>query len=311
MKLTQEINQALERIQQEDHTVHTGIRDALFDAVGPIYDEEKSFFPLRPSSCLKPLRDLFYDLKNYYAPGSIPKAPFEARIKLIFQFGHMTETVLKKLFAYKYGVVFEQERVKYGQLTDKDGNVIELTGSIDWASYLGGKALVLCDAKSIGDYPFKTAPKVENIAQMQLYMHSDWGRANQVDRALLIYFNKNTSDIKVIEVPYDAKLAAKLFQRLELVYEYYKRDELPPREYVSGCDWQADYSSYKDHDNAEFMPNVVRQEVLSGDNGPDRTGKPELRHHVEKYGNKVVSYVDKTVKAEYINGKLNLVIKEI
>lgn len=309
MTLTEEINAKLDMIVEEDHIVQNGIRDALFDTVGPLFDTETTFFPLRPSSCLKPLRDLFYDLKNFYRPGSIPKIELEPRIKLIFQFGHLTETLLKKLFGYAYGVVAEQERVKYGQLIDKNGNIIELTGSIDWASTIGGPALILCDAKSIGDFPFKKAPKAENVAQMQLYMHSDWGRRNNVNKALLIYFNKNTSDIKCIEVAYDAELAQKLLDRLSLAFEYYKRDEVPPREYLAGLDWQASYSSYVDYDNAEFT--ISNREVVHVDRGFELINeKREIRDHVEKFGNKRVVYLDKEVQIDYINKKLTLTIEE-
>lgn len=304
-KLTSEINSALAQIVSEDHVVQNGIRDALFDAVGPIFDVEASFFPLRPSSCLKPMRDLYYDLINYYKPGTIPKAPFENRIKLIFQFGHLTETLLKKIFAYKFGVKFEQERVKYGELIDKDGSRIPLTGSIDWATDLNGTtSLILCDAKSIGDFPFKKAPKEDNIAQMQLYMHSDFARANKMDKAMLIYFNKNTSDIKVIEVAYNPTLAAQLLQRLQDVFDYYKREELPPREYLPGLDWQGDYSAYKEYDMQEFTVPEEMREQISTSNSYGRESKEALREHVNKYGNKVVFYLDKTVSVTYINNKL-------
>jgi hypothetical protein len=310
MKLTDEINSTLSRLASEDHVIQNGVRDALFDAVGPIFDQEGAFFPLRPSSCLKPMRDLYYDLINYYKPGSIPKAPFENRIKLIFQFGHMTETLLKKLFAYKFGVKFEQERVQYGTLTAKDGTLIPLTGSIDWATERNGET-ILCDAKSIGDFPFKKAPKEDNIAQMQLYMHSDWGRKNNVNRAQLIYFNKNTCDIKVAEVQYNAQLAEKLLQRLQLVFDYFKNEQVPPREYFAGIDWQANYSAYIDYDNAEFtVPLSERLEIVA----PDEvfgTDKQSLRRFVEKYGNAVVFTIDKEVFVTYDKGKLTLTIKEL
>jgi hypothetical protein len=258
------------------------------------------------------MRDLYYDLVNFYKPGTIPKAPFENRIKLIFQFGHLTETLLKKVFAYTYSVSFEQERVLYGTLKDKEGNDIPLTGSIDWASFVGGNKLILCDAKSIGDYPFKKAPKEDNIAQMQLYMHSDWGRKNNIESAMLIYFNKNTSDIKVVEIPYDAILAQNLLERLQSVFEYYKREELPPREYLPGVDWQGDYSAYKDYDCEEFTLSLTKRTTVALPNeySAPRNEKTAIRNHVEQYGNKIALYVDKTVYVEYNEGKLKLIVKE-
>src|SRR5271165_1428328 len=156
MKITDEINKSLARIQSEDHIVHKGLRETLFDAVTPVFDfDAQSFFPIRPSSATKPLRDIFYDLKNFYNPGSIPKNDFEPRVKLIFQFGHLTEGLILKLCKNKFEVQNEQLRVKYGELVDRDGTIIPLTGSIDWSMHLdsASSAISLVDSKSIGDYP--------------------------------------------------------------------------------------------------------------------------------------------------------------
>lgn len=316
MKLTEEINRALAVIHAEDHVVHKGLRDSLFESVGPAFDKpgDKAFFPLRPSGCLKPLRDLYYDLQNYYKPGTIPKEDFEPRVKLIFEFGHLTETLLKKLFSHNFEVLFEQEKVTYGTLTDKEGNEIALTGSIDWAVKLDSysTAITLCDAKSIGDYPFKSAPKEDNIAQMQLYMHSDWGRKHDVNKALLIYFNKNNSDLKCIEIAYDSGLATKLLKRLQLAYDYYKRGEVPPREYLAGLDWRADYSSYKDYDNEEFSPSQTRtKEHIKEYYQPSKYIKDDIRTHVQKFGNKLVYYIDKKLYIVYYQGKLTLQIESM
>src|ERR1700678_3219826 len=315
MQITDDINKALARMQSEDHVVHKGLRESLFDAVTPVFDfDAQQFFPIRPSSATKPLRDIFYDLKNFYNPGAIPKSPFEPRIKLIFQFGHLTEQLILKLCKNKFNVQDEQKRVKYGELVDADGSSIPLTGSIDWAMCLntGSSALTLVDSKSIGDYPFKTAPKEANIAQMQLDMHSDWGRENKVDKAILIYFNKNTSDIKCIEIDYDAGLATNLLKRLKLAWDYYLKDEVPPREYLAGCDWEADYSAYKDYDNMEFTPDYGRGEVVVQDYAPSsKYPKDLIRKQVEKYGNKVVKYLDKKVLVVYIDGKLCLTESKI
>jgi len=313
LQITKDINAALARIQSEDHVVHGGLRETLFDAVTPVFDfDAQQFFPIRPSSATKPLRDIFYDLKNFYNPGTIPKNDFDPRVKLIFQFGHLTEALILKLCKNKFQVQDEQRRVKYGSLIDKDGNEIPLTGSIDWSMYLDrtSSALSLVDSKSIGDYPFKTAPKEANIAQMQLYMHSDWGRENKVDKAILIYFNKNTSDIKCIEIDYDSGLATKLLNRLKLAWDYYLKDEVPPREYLAGCDWEADYSPYKEYDNREFLPDAPRPQPTPVQDYAPKIGKyakDAIRAHVEKYGNAAVKYLDCVRVVEYIDGKLTLI----
>lgn len=312
MKITTDINKALARIQSEDHIVHEGLKEVLFNAVGPVFDNDSDkFFPIRPSSATKPLRDIFYDLKNFYNPGAIPKQDFEPRVKLIFQFGHAVEIIMKKLCANKFTIQDEQKRVKYGELKDRDGTIIPLTGSIDWSMRLDNSSerLTLVDAKSIGDYPFKTAPKEANIAQMQLYMHSDWGRANNVDNAILIYFNKNTSDIKCIEIPYDAMLATNLLNRLKLAWDYYLKDEVPPREYLAGVNWEADYSPYREYDNQEFLPEAKRETIVVKDWAPKIGKYPKdfIKAHVEKYGNAAVKYLDKIYVVIYDNKKLTLV----
>ena len=311
MQITKDINSALARIQSEDHVVHKGLRESLFEAVTPVFDfDAQAFFPIRPSSATKPLRDIFYDLKNFYNPGAIPKNDFEPRIKLIFQFGHLTEGLILKLCKNKFDVENEQLRVKYGELIDRDGSIINLTGSIDWSMRMDStsEAITLVDSKSIGDYPFKTAPKEANIAQMQLYMHSDWGRSNKVDRAILIYFNKNTSDLKCIEIGYDGMLATNLLNRLKLAWSYYLKDEVPPREYLAGCDWEADYGSYKDYDNQEFLPTLARTTIKVEEYAPKigKYPKDAIRAHVEKYGNKRVNYLDEPRQITYIDGKLTI-----
>jgi len=312
MTLNEQINKSLAAIQSEEHTVHGGLREALFEGVSKAYPEDGAgFFPVRPSSATKPMRDIFYDLKNFYNPGLIPKEDFEPRIKLIFQFGHATELILKKVCAAKFMVQDEQKRVKYGELIDHDGSIISLTGSIDWAMRLDNtsSALTLVDAKSIGEYPFKTAPKEANIAQMQLYMHSDWGRENQVNNAILIYFNKNTCDIKCIEIEYDATLATNLLKRLQLIWDYYLKDEVPPREFLAGLDWQADYSSYKSFDNKEFeIAPIGRETIRLEEYAPKQKYKKDaIRQHVAKFGNKVVQYLDKAEYVVYNEKKLELI----
>lgn len=238
-------------------------------------------FPLSPSQCLKSKRDLYYALTNYHKPGTIPENPIEPRILMTFRHGYAVEELLKTYVGKAFKVVFPQERVTI------EGGAIEIGGAIDWAIEIDGKT-ILVDSKSSGNYAFKHTPKEDNIAQMQLYMHSTWGRANNVNSAILIYFNKDNSEIKCIEVDYNADLAQALVTRLFDVLTTYHSKQLPAREYVLGLDWQANYSNYRDYDNAEFDAPVSARQRIKIKNQADF--RSQLRDHVILYGNAILDY---------------------
>jgi hypothetical protein len=305
--LTQEITTRIAEIQSEEHKIQKGMRDQLFEAVEKAYPKEtRTSFPLRPSSALKPMRDLYYDLVNWKTPGTIPQNALEPRVKLIFEFGHVTEEILKRVCASTWKLENAQERVKYGEIQLPDNSFMDLEGAIDWTCTFNGLETVLMDAKSIGEYPFKTAPKEDNIAQMQLYMHSTWARTKGINRAQLIYFNKNTCDIKVIEIPYDKELAEKLVLRFQETWKFFLEGMCPPREYLAGIDWRADYSSYRDYDNQEFTSEARSTEKVNTYAPEFKYAKDAVRFHVETYGSKIASYIDTAHYIVYSGGKLIL-----
>ena len=103
-------------------------------------------------------------------------------------------------------------------------------------------------------------------------------------------------------------LATNLLNRLKLAWSYYLKDEVPPREYLAGCDWEADYSPYRDYDNQEFLPDTKRPIIKVQEYAPKIGKYPKdiIRTHVEKYGLATVNYIDKLVTIEYIDGKLTI-----
>lgn len=269
-------------------------------------DIEKSLagpprFPLSPSACLKPARDLYYDLINYYSPGQIPKDPIEPRAKLLFENGYVVEDLLKKYVKKAYKVIGEQQYVSFGSVEG-----VVLGGSIDWAIDIDGE-IIICDSKSSGDFPFKQVPKEENIAQMQLYMHSSWAREKNINRSILIYYNKNDSNIKCVEVPYNPKVAQELLDRFISVYICYKGGRLPKREFVLGVDWKANYSAYRTYDNVEFTEKLNERELASStEDFRDLEDKDFIRDHVLTYGNKIVDYKSKKIYAYLKDNKIKL-----
>lgn len=274
------------------HKVLPDMKQKINAAVYATESNEKARFPLSPSQATKPLRDLYYGLTNYYKPGTIPQDPMDARVYLIFKHGYLIENMMRDYVAKAYPLKFEQQRVVIANFNDKE----QLAGNIDWAIDVNGET-VLMDSKSSGAFPFKLAPKEDNVAQMQLYMHSVWGRTNNVNRAILLYYNKDTSDIKCIEVQYDDKLACALVERLKSVFLSFEKAQLPGREYVLGADWQANYSSYRTYDNQEFIVSVKDRAKTTGPYLP-------LKEFVLAYGNKVVDCGTGSWYIKLTNGKL-------
>jgi hypothetical protein len=71
----------------------------------------------------------------------------------------------------------------------------------------------------------------------------------------------------------------------------YIRGELPQRQHVWGLDWQAEYSSFKTYDNAEFeVPLEEREEEeIPVEAFEDSSDRDIIQHIATEYGNKIVN----------------------
>lgn len=253
-------------------------------------------YPLSPSQATKSLRDLYYSLLNYNKKGTIPEDKLDGSVLLRFELGHLVESHILKYVEKAYKV---KDIQAYVAIYEGD---FAITGNIDWAIEVDGET-ILMDSKSSGSYPFRyKLPKEENIVQMQLYMHSDWGRKNNVSRAILLYYNKDNSDLKCIEVKYDPIVAIHYLRRLASVRDMHASGVVPPREYVLGVDWQASYSVFKTYDNKEFEAPESKREIVKG-------SQLTIRDHVLAYGNKIVDINGKQVYAKKQGDKLILITK--
>lgn len=212
-------------------------------------------FPLRPSSALKSKRELYYGLINYYSPGTIITNPIEGRNTMLLALGHSIERHFVEFIERAYAIPYRNLRMNYGELKGPNNEPIPLTGELDFVlqdSKTG--ELIIADSKSSADFPFKSGiPKDEHIAQINLYMHSSWARERNINRALIMYYNKNNSELKVFEFSYSKQLAEEIIQKFQDVLNAYHKKEIPNREHVYGVHWQAAYSSFKDYDNKEFL----------------------------------------------------------
>lgn len=253
-------------------------------------------FPLSPSAALKSERDLYYGLCNYYNPGMIPESDIEGRVVMLLRLGHEIERHLVDFVKQEYTVPFTNERVTYGTLT-KGAETINLSGELDFIIKLPSGQLILCDSKSSAEYAFEyDTPKNEHIAQLQLYMHSEFCRNNAINEAWLFYYNKNNSDIRVIKFTYDPEIAEALIKRFQKVLDAYEKKELPEREYVYGVDWKAAYSPFRNYEWRDFMKNPteivldpsIKNIIYKTDEGKidtKKTKKEKVKYIVLTHGN--------------------------
>ena len=215
---------------------------------------DKNSFPLRPSSALKSERDLYYGLVNHYAPGTIPVTPIEGRSCMLLNLGHVIEKHLVEALGEVVEVPYRSQKIEYGVIKRPNNESIVLGGELDFVIKLESGELVLCDSKSSADFPFKKTdlPKDEHVAQMHCYLGSDFCRKLHINRCFLMYYNKNDSNIKVLEFNYDPRLHVAVVKRFQQVHDNYVLGRLPDAKYVLGVDWQSSYSNFRDYEWAPY-----------------------------------------------------------
>lgn len=251
---------------------------------------EKNSFPLRPSSALRSKRDLYYGLMNYYNPGSVPVNDIEGRACMLLELGHAIEKHLVDNIKRAYKIPFTAQKITYGEIVKADSEKIELGGELDFVIELPSGERIICDSKSSGDFAFKLdMPKEEHIAQINLYLHSTWAREQNIQRAWIFYYNKNTSDLRLCEFYYDPRLAKAVISRFQDVYNDYLAGKLPSVEYVLGADWQATYSAYRGYEWAQYkLPKEQRVKASAQDLLLPSDKKKLLKYIVKNYGTQLV-----------------------
>lgn len=244
-------------------------------------------FPLRPSSALKSKRELFYGLINYFKPGSIPVSPTEGRNTMLLSLGHAIEKHFVEFIERAYAIPYRNQRVTYAEIKAVNGETYTLSGELDFViqSTVTGE-MIIADSKSSADFPFKASiPKEEHLAQINLYLHSDWAKSKGISKAFIMYYNKNNSELKVYEFNYSQELAEAVINKFKEVLNTYlagdKKGNPFARDHVFGVDWQAAYSSFKDHDNREFsVPLKDRKETSISESDIEEFDRKELTKYL-------------------------------
>ena len=247
----------------------SGLQHEFEDEMTKLLQKEEKRFPLSPSRTMTCYRQLSYDVINYVNPGTIKVAPFNFRKLLVFASGHKTEAMMGEWLAKLKTIDVIVNKNRFLIHENKETG-FKLDGEIDFLvkdRYTGN--LKLLDVKetntrSFADVKEKKQPKFSHYIQQQEYMHSKFLKDQYVKDCILLYINKDTQEVFMLEFPYDESQATWGINRLEQIYN--QKGNILPREYLFGNDWQCNalYCQYHDacysHLERQDLKPVVIQE---------------------------------------------------
>lgn len=186
--------------------------------------------PIRASNSGKCARAIAYQLHGYES------TPLNWRAKLVFDLGDKIEDQLATI-AVQYGLTDRQSEVS----VVIDGH--EIKGHLD--GMWNGAPI---DFKSCAARSFTTAKKGDigsYIFTMHFYM-----KATNTDSSVLVYYNKDTSDLCEVIVPFDDGVWSLVEARFRRVFASTK-ENLPEREFKMNdkgvLPWQCSYCGYNKH----------------------------------------------------------------
>ena len=172
-------------------------------------------------------RAVFFKFKN------APKEPMDARIMRIFEHG---ENIHRSIFSVLY-------RLKIGVVTEISIPAQEIvSGRADAILCIGEKNYVL-DIKSMNSMIFRnlTAPKEENVYQIQLYLHFF-----KIEKGILLYIDKDRQEMKEFFIDYDENLCKGLMDKFHALKGQVEQGIVPARLADYPRNWQCDYCAFKD-----------------------------------------------------------------
>lgn len=172
-------------------------------------------------------RAVFFKFKN------APREPLEPRIMRIFEHG---ENIHRSIFNILY-------RLRMGVVTEVPIPSQEIiSGRADAILCMGSENYVL-DIKSINSMLFRklTAPKEENIYQVQLYMHYF-----NIKKGMLLYVDKDQQELKEFIFDYDEELCKSLLDKFYALKDKVEKNIVPARLEDYPRNWQCSFCAFKD-----------------------------------------------------------------
>ena len=172
-------------------------------------------------------RSVFFKLKN------APREPLDARLMRIFERGeNMHRSIFNILYRLRMGVVTE--------IPIPSQEII--SGRADAILCIGNENYVL-DIKSINSMIFRkmSAPKEENVYQVQLYMHYF-----NIKKGILLYVDKDQQELKEFFLDYDEALCKSLLDKFYALKDQVEKNVVPARLPDYPRNWQCNYCQFKD-----------------------------------------------------------------
>lgn len=242
---------------------------------------------LHPSSiCGCSLRQIFKFLRAPREKGGPPEDDWKSlcRLQMGSDFHLMIQTILK----HKGTLVESEAMFRYSPLW--------MEGSCDGILEINGQQWV-AEFKSMASRPFTylTEPKEDHVEQTNLYMH-----AFNIPRAIILYWDKSTHDLKEFAIQKDPLILRKLRERAEQIVFSVENAQLidpphsPRKAPCSYCEfWQMCWGpdspkkrTFKDR----LIPGQYKVEEISEDEKTDDIkrveGEKKPRYSVIRKGKK-------------------------
>jgi len=172
-------------------------------------------------------RAIFFRFKN------APREAIEPRLMRIFEHG---ENIHRSIFNVLY-------RLRLGVTTEIPIPSQEIiSGRADAILCVNNENYVL-DIKSMNSMIFRklTAPKEENVYQIQLYLHYF-----NIKKGILLYIDKDQQEMKEFLVEYDEALCKSLLDKFYALKDQVDKNIVPAHLEDYPRNWQCRYCQFKD-----------------------------------------------------------------
>ncbi|MBU2579331.1 PD-(D/E)XK nuclease family protein [Patescibacteria group bacterium] len=174
-------------------------------------------------------RAIFFKFKK------APRKNIDPRILRIFDHGnYLHQLIMKALFAAKklHVVASEVHTPPQEMISGRADAIISLDNE-----------LYVLDIKSMNSMIFRnlTAPKEENVSQIQLYLHYF-----KIKNGILLYIDKDQQELKEFLIEYDPELCQRFIDGFKILQEKIDANVVPVVLSDYPKNWQCNYCQFRE-----------------------------------------------------------------